>query len=392
MRLRIQSSLSLRALPVGRSLALTGIALLLAIADWLPENRYVDPDHLEFSLTVALGVWAIALTLHDRLDAGIIVRFRNRALLVMFAVILATGMAEVMARIVFRDITTSFDGGGFFTIRWFRSGAVRLNSSGFRERLFVPSKTPGVYRIAVVGDSFTYGNGIRQQDRYSDLLQTRLPDHFEVLNFGTPGANTPQHLALLRHLLPLTHPDFVLLQWYVNDVEDDDSNGRPRFRPLLPIASLAAWLNDVSALYTVANMKWAETQVAWGMTPSYSEYLQRRFADPNSRDSQIDRGLLTELIELTKAAGVPMGIVLFPDPAPDLGKGYPFAYLHERVLEVCRSQNITCVDLRNDFAQVKHYRDLWANRFDHHPSPLANQIAAVKIFDAFSRQWAGPPK
>ena len=30
-------------------------------------------------------------------------------------------------------------------------------------------KDPGVYRIAVVGDSFTYGNGVRQEDRYSDL-------------------------------------------------------------------------------------------------------------------------------------------------------------------------------------------------------------------------------
>ena len=46
-----------------------------------------------------------------------------------------------------------------------------------------------------------------------------------MLNFGTAGANTPEHLATVTKLLQEVHPDFVLLQWYVNDVEDDDAVG-----------------------------------------------------------------------------------------------------------------------------------------------------------------------
>jgi hypothetical protein len=248
-----------------------------------------------------------------------------------------------------------------------------------------------VYRIAVVGDSFTFGNGVRQQDRYSDLLQARLPSHFEVLNFGAAGANTPEHHALVARLLPDVHPDFVLLQWYVNDVEDDDSAGRPSFHPLMPVRSIHNWLNDASALYTVANMQWAETQVAFGMTSSYADYLQRRLGDPNSHDSQLDRGLLLDLVRLCKRAGVPIGIVLFPDTAGSLGKDYPFGYLHDRVHEVCQSENLTCLDLRSDFSLVKDHRLLWANRLDHHPSALANEIAAVKIFETYAKEWAASP-
>jgi hypothetical protein len=386
-----ESSFALRALPGGRVIVLTAMATLLAAADWLPDNPYVDPDKLEFALSLALGLSAIALALRDRMDAAAIARWRNRALLSLITIAVSIAVAEPMTRFIFRDVTTSSDNGGYFTRRWLKTGAVHLNSSGFREREFDAAKAPGTYRIAVVGDSFTFGNGVRQDDRYSDLLQARLPSHFEVLNFGAPGANTPEHRNLVAHLLPNLHPDFVLLQWYVNDMEDDDSTGRPAFHPLVPIRRVHNWLNDISALYTVANMQWAQMQVALGMTVSYSDYLHHRLGDPNSKDSQIDRGLLLDLIALCRRAGVPLGIVLFPDTAVRPGPDYPFGYLHDRVLDICHAQNLTCVDLRNEFSLIKDNRLLWANRLDHHPSARANEIAAVKIFETYAKEWAASP-
>lgn len=388
----ITSSLSLRALPARRTIALAAMATLLAVADWLPGNRWVDPDYLEFSLTTGLGLSAIALNLRDRLGAAGLVRWRNRGILCLITVALSLAVAEPMTRFIFRDVTTVADASGFFSRRWYRGGPVHLNAAGFRDGPFNADKPAGTYRVAIVGDSFTYGNGVRQQDRYSDLLRVALPDHIEVLNFGAGGANTPEHLNLIARLLPDLHPDFVLLQWYVNDMEDDDSTGRPSFQPLIPLRALHAWLNDSSALYTVANMRWAETQVALGMTVSYPEYLRRRLGDPNGHDAQRDRHLLLDLIERCRRANVPIGIVLFPDTAgSDFGRGYPFAYLHERVLAVCGEQNLVCLDLRNAFSTVKDHRLLWASRLDHHPSALANKIAAMKILETYAKEWAASP-
>jgi len=391
MRLPSESSFSLRALPPGRAIVLTAIATLLAAADWLPQNPYVDPDKVEFALATGLGLSAVFISLRDRMDRRSMARWRNRALLSLMTIAVSIAAAEPMTRFLFRDVTTSSDNGGYFTRRWFRMGTVRTNSSGFREREFSAAKPAGVYRIAVVGDSFTYGNGVRQEDRYSDLLQARLPSNFEVLNFGTPGANTPEHRTLVEHLVPGIHPDFVLLQWYINDMEDDETAGRPTFRPLIPFHPVHNWLNDTSALYTVANMKWAEAQVMLGMTTSYSEYLYHRLGDPNSHDSRVDRNLLLDLIAKCRLAGVPLGIVLFPDTAGSLGEDYPFAYLHERVLEICQAQDLTCLDLRKDFSLVKDHRQLWASRLDHHPSALANEIAAVKILETYAKEWAASP-
>jgi hypothetical protein len=299
--------------------------------------------------------------------------------------------AEPVTRWIFRDVTTSSDNGGYFSRRWYRIGAVETNQWGFRERNFSEAKSPGTYRVAVLGDSFTFGNGVRRQDRFSDVLQSHLPSHFEVLNFGVAGANTPEHLNLVQHVVPQFAPDFVLLQWYVNDVEDDDSAGRPRSMPLVPFRPLHNWLNDSSALYTVANMQWAETQVLLGMTGSYPDYLHRRLGDPNGHDATTDRELLRALIEYCRRQQVPIGIVLFPDTAGSLADDYPFGYLHERVLESCAAERITCLDLRADFAGVKDNRSLWANRLDHHPSARANAIAAERILETYAGMWATSP-
>ncbi|HEX8029755.1 MAG TPA: SGNH/GDSL hydrolase family protein, partial [Vicinamibacterales bacterium] len=261
MRIPFGPSLALRALPPARALVLTAIAVLLAAADWLPANSYVDPDHLEFGLSLILGLSAIGICVRERVQPDTVRRWQFRILLSFITLFVSLAAAEPVTRWIFRDVTTSSDNGGYFSRRWYRIGAVETNQWGFRERNFSEAKSPGTYRVAVLGDSFTFGNGVRRQDRFSDVLQSHLPSHFEVLNFGVAGANTPEHLNLVQHVVPQFTPDFVLLQWYVNDVEDDDSAGRPRSMPLVPFRPLHNWLNDSSALYTVANMQWAETQV-----------------------------------------------------------------------------------------------------------------------------------
>ena len=381
------SIMSVRSLPFGRSVVLAVMAALFVVADVLPDNHYVDSDTLELWLAFGFGVAALIIAAHDRGARTNWVTWRNRAILLIVTLSVSAIGAEYVTRFVFRAVTTSSDNGGYFSRRWYRLGVVHSNAMGFRGREFDPVKPPGVYRIAAVGDSFTFGNGIREEDRYTDLLQSRLPSHFEVLNFGVAGANTPEHRLLVQRLLPLVHPDFIILQWYVNDVEDDDSVGRPRPRALIPYRPLHNWLNNASALYTVANMQWAETQVTFGMTEAYPEYLKKHLGDPQSKDSIRDQSLMRDLIASAQQANVGIGIVLFPDTAGDLGDSYPFAYLHDRVLRICAERGITCVDLRKDFGAIHERQSLWANRLDHHPSARANEIAAEKILETYSSKW-----
>jgi hypothetical protein len=214
-----------------------------------------------------------------------------------------------------------------------------------------------------------------------------LPDRFEVLNFAIPGDNTPQHLQTLRSRVLPTKPDFVLMQWFVNDIEGDDLSGRPRPSSLAPHPSLHRWLNRHSALYVIANLRWAEIQIALGWYPSYADYLKTRAGDPDSPDSRRDATQLRDIVDMARAQGVDFGIVLFPDTGAALDAHYPFEFLHERVLGICREEGIQCLDLRRDFATVKDRRLLWVSPFDHHPSARANEMAAIRILEVFEPHW-----
>jgi len=70
----------------------------------------------------------------------------------------------------------------------------------------------------------------------TNILEEKLNasgQKYEVLNFGRPGAETVDELALLPTVLSLA-PDFVLPQWFVNDVEGHDKSRRPSGRRLVP--------------------------------------------------------------------------------------------------------------------------------------------------------------
>ncbi|MFQ5583130.1 MAG: hypothetical protein ACE5GL_01690, partial [Calditrichia bacterium] len=112
---------------------------------------------------------------------------------------------EYFVRYFFRNITTTGDNTSYFAQKW-KKNNVSLNSWHFREREFSLAKKESVYRIAIIGDSFTFGQGIKVRHRFSNLIEKDLnseyPErNYEVLNFGKPGAETIDHLSILKNIV-----------------------------------------------------------------------------------------------------------------------------------------------------------------------------------------------
>lgn len=98
-----------------------------------------------------------------------------------------------------------------------------INSQGFRsDGDFTPDKKAGAVRIAVLGDSCSFGWGIkRYNNTYSSLLERRLNElfdsPFQVYNFSVPGYSSYQILKLLeKNVLPY-RPDIVIISTAWND-------------------------------------------------------------------------------------------------------------------------------------------------------------------------------
>jgi hypothetical protein len=292
--------------------------------------------------------------------------------------------AEYLTRVQYRHARTSRNAGDYIARRAAETPP-RVNSLGFRERE-IPPKTPGRYRIAIVGDSFTWGNGLEEHERTSNLLEQFLGPHYEVLNFGRPGNNMPEHLDVLKQALAVA-PDFVLLQLYINDFETPEME-RPRAYPLLP-ESLDRELQESSLFYDLMRDQWGRVQEALGISEGYVHYMDRNLRDRNAPNARQAYGNLREFFVRARAAGVPAGAYLFPatDALGPNGASYPFGYLHDGVKAVCAEEKVPCLDLFPTFSTFSDPRVLWVSPFDAHPNAMAAKRATYSIIEAFGAVW-----
>ena len=99
-------------------------------------------------------------------------------------------------------------------------GALEVyNQEGMRWTTPFPPKRDDVYRVMVVGDSFTYGQGLAEEWRFSNLLSQWMNRDFriEFLNLGVQGLNSGDILDVIIKYLPILKPNLVLYAVCLND-------------------------------------------------------------------------------------------------------------------------------------------------------------------------------
>jgi lysophospholipase L1-like esterase len=107
---------------------------------------------------------------------------------------------------------------------------VRINSLGLREREIGHEKTPGVFRILALGDSFVAGFEVAAEDVFTRAAERWLNEHgarVEFVNAGHRGWGTDQSLLFLGDEGVRYAPDLVLYQWTENDRDDIATVHRP---------------------------------------------------------------------------------------------------------------------------------------------------------------------
>ena len=94
---------------------------------------------------------------------------------------------------------------------------ILINNIGIRgvEDLKIPKNS---YRIACIGDSFTFGHGVLNEHTYPHILGT-LVKNCEILNFGIPGTTITSHLDTLKNLSNLGI-DLIFLEFGDTDLID----------------------------------------------------------------------------------------------------------------------------------------------------------------------------
>ncbi len=255
---------------------------------------------------------------------------------------------------------------------------VRHNAEGFRDdRPFPRDVPPGMKRICFVGDSFTFGQGVKNPaDRFSDRVRSRLeaerPGAFLVSNIGAAGI----HVQLVANLVERTQErgyqiDYLIYTICLNDIEG--------YEPAVV---------EMQKRLDLQSPRFFLFRESYFLNMLYFRVLQARLPDVRNYYAMLPesyrgspwagmRNKLDEFRRFCRHRNIDLRIVIFPF-LHNLGKDYAFDVAHERIREYCREANLPCLDLKP--VLLPHAGEgLTVNRFDAHPNERAHALAAEAI-------------
>jgi len=133
----------------------------------------------------------------------------------------------------------------------------RINSQGFRSgEEFTYQKPAETYRILILGDSFSMGYEVNQEECYSEILGQYLRSRgrsVQVINASVSGFSNAEELIFFQEEGIKYSPDVVILGFFENDIKDnvrtglytlEDGQLRINQKTYLPAVSIRDTLNS----------------------------------------------------------------------------------------------------------------------------------------------------
>lgn len=261
---------------------------------------------------------------------------------------------------------------------------IQINRAGMRDDRDLPrEKESGVYRLAVLGDSFTFGGKVQQRETFSQDLERELQNRnhslrYEALNLAVPGYNTIQEMLSLKDIGLAYRPDLVILNFVLNDAEPMQQLARPS-------QHLPLWVRRVlkrSDLFQLFYISWE--QGAFFTRPAVfrevDNHRELAEGDPGWNDA---KAALAELGRICAEHDARLLVVVWPTLV-DLTADYPHRGKHQLVVSACEKLGIPALDLLPTF-EGHDPSILWAARTDHHPDAAAFRMAADAAADVLVR-------
>lgn len=246
----------------------------------------------------------------------------------------------------------------------------RFNAQGFRDVDFTPRR-PGVHRVAVVGDSFTEGWGVKQADVFPRVLERALnreePGQWQVLNFGKSNTDFPRLLTNLKQALDW-QPDVVVYAMVLNDPEI-----APKLQKRVPHARnnlLGATTPAPPAPLRVVDF--VRRRIAQQATKEATiEWYLSLFTDENPKWADTKHQIRT-MDQLVRERGGRFVIALWP-MLLDLERDYSLAPAHRTIGAFAEKFHIQFVDLLPALAGQRS-AEMCVHPIDMHPNERAHQL------------------
>ncbi len=274
---------------------------------------------------------------------------------------------------------------------------VFINDLGLRSGP-LNKKKPGVTRILCLGDSMTFGFGVRAEDafcaRLAGMLSERTGREMETINAGVPGYNAKNCLGLLRRVGRAVDPDLVLYLFVSNDLDDtlypDERHVLYAARhPDLAASHRASstWLWDTGFFrmeslvggsgflghlrLLVSGVLFGQPNVLLGDLPKWHTPFVQGLSPASMERWAGFKKTLGEIRDESRRLGAKLRLAAFPFGL----EGYPLV----RLSEAAREAEVPLLDLSPVLGSETDYMQRLALPLDPHPNPRGHEVIARKL-------------
>ena len=266
--------------------------------------------------------------------------------------------------------------------RWFARYSGPPNTLGYRDDEHTPEDFVGKKVLFAVGDSFTWGSGIRNRaDRFSNVLARKLGNGWAVANIAVGGWDTVDELNGLK-AYPYK-PDTVILQYFVNDAK---SAARKHGLGILPeVPAAGALIQPMVDRSDLCN------RVYWNL---WRVKLKERFENhwKNMKRCYTDEAIwqehkeeLREFVQYTREKHIELLVVIFPNLTA-LEESRPIT---AKVAAAFEEMQVEVLDLTSVLAG-RNPKDMVCNAFDAHPNEAVHHEAAELLYQRLMASRPNP--
>lgn len=299
-------------------------------------------------------------------------------LLLLGVTILLILIGEIILRILISEETSRF-GFGPGSLK-FNKKYISLNNEGFRDRDYTLATSENTIRIIGLGDSFTYGSGIKDVNnvylkKLEKLLNEKKSANHEVLNFAKPGINTEEEIKILKKYALKYKPNIIILGYVLNDFSDIENKIKCKSKEHT-IPFFGFWLRNFSYLYYFIETRINKLIEQGNFECTYGEYLNHVFESENNRKHNFK--YFEELSLLSQENNVKLLVIIFPI-IHNL-QDYPFTEAHKFVKEAGEKYGFKVIDVLPYYEDYTE-KELIVNTYDLHPNELGHELAAQLIYE-----------
>jgi lysophospholipase L1-like esterase len=267
----------------------------------------------------------------------------------------------------------------------------------FRQKSFKVPKPEGIFRVIVLGDSLTWGAGLPEEKRYTEILEKLLNSEcnkskkFEVINLSAQGLSTISERDILLKGKDILQPDLIVIGFCLNDPQprsQDYSPERENFEK--KIGRFLRWrkikLTLISSFIKRSVYRLAEIL---NVIPTWEEALDRVY-DPHSKEWNEFLKALTDIKKISDEMGLPPPIFAvlnqgtkYTKPIhyekPDKEIGLWLKWYHQAEA-AAKNVGFLTVNMEDEIKKEPQDISFVVNKWDGHPSEKLNEIYASKIF------------